>query len=376
MNRRFPGPYGELVFVFSLGLLAQVELWLDRAWAPAREELALVALAMTAVLLLRLRVPLVTLALAAAGLTVVTAASPVANNDPMTLVIMTLVAIYSVGAHTRGRSLLAGTVLVLGVIGLAVVQDGGSLNVSGFLFFGFLVGGPFLAGLAIRIRRERERLLVRERDERARTAVAEERARIARELHDVVAHAVSVIVVQARGGRRMLAADPEEARAAFDTIEETGHQALTEMRRLLGLLRADDESLALAPQPSLAQLDRLVLQVRDAGLPVEVEVVGEPRELPPGVDVSAYRIVQEALTNALRHAGPARAHVRVRYAEDGVELEITDDGAGGANGSGGGHGLVGIRERVAVYGGELRAGPRAEGGYVLRARLPFDWAGV
>ncbi len=143
------------------------------------------------------------------------------------------------------------------------------------------------------------------------------------------------------------------------------------MRRLLGLLRSDDAELALAPQPSLAQLDRLVAQIREAGLPVEVEVEGEPVELPPGVDLSAYRIVQEALTNALRHAGPAHAHVRVRYRADELELEITDDGPGATNGDGGGHGLVGMRERVAVYGGELRAGSRLEGGFALRARLPL-----
>jgi signal transduction histidine kinase len=281
------------------------------------------------------------------------------------------IAVYSVGAHTRpGVPTAGGLALVGALVALGALSEDQS-DFGDVVFFSVVFGGVWLAGRAIRRRRLREAELVVERDTSALAAVAEERARIARELHDVVAHAVSVIVLQARGGRRILDEDPDEARGAFDTIEETGTRALVEMRRLLGLLRADDEALALAPQPSLGELDRLAAQVREAGLPVEVAIEGEPVELPPGVDVSAYRIVQEALTNALRHAGPARARVLVRYGADELELEITDDGPGIANGAGAGHGLVGIRERVAVYGGELTAGSRVEGGYALRARLPL-----
>ncbi|MGH2968311.1 MAG: sensor histidine kinase, partial [Solirubrobacteraceae bacterium] len=209
---------------------------------------------------------------------------------------------------------------------------------------------------------------------KAREAVVEERARIARELHDVVAHAISVIVLQARGGRRMLAEDPDDTRRALDAIEHAGAQALAEMRRLLGMLRQADDELALAPRPSLTRIDELVAQLAATGLPVAVTVEGEPLELPPGIDVSAYRIVQEALTNALKHAGPARAHVTLRYTPDELELVIVDDGAGTGNGGGSGHGLAGLRERVAVYGGELESGRRAEGGYALRARLPLRTA--
>ena len=205
----------------------------------------------------------------------------------------------------------------------------------------------------------------------AEAAIVEERGRIARELHDVVAHAISVIVLQARGGRRLHDSEPDETRGALDTIEHTGQQALVEMRRLVGLLRESDEELALAPQPTLSRLDHLVDQVRAAGLPVELSIEGEPIELPPGIDLSAYRIVQEALTNALKHAGPAQARVSLRYHPDGLEIEIADDGAGTANGDSGGHGLVGIRERVSVYGGELDAGPQADGGFAVRARLPY-----
>ncbi|HXV95342.1 MAG TPA: histidine kinase, partial [Gaiellaceae bacterium] len=251
-------------------------------------------------------------------------------------------------------------------------------TLGAYVFFLLVVGGPWLAGRAIRYRRLSERRLEdravaadREREKMARAAVAEERARIARELHDVVAHAISVIVLQARGGRRSLASEPDEAREAFDSIETTGEQALTEMRRLLGMLRRGDEELALAPQPSLQSLAALASQVSEAGLPVEVTIEGDQRELPPGVDLSAFRIVQEALTNALKHAGPATAHVFVRYGEDELELEILDTGPGAEAGDGVGHGLVGMRERAALYGGEVVTGRHTAGGFAVRVRLPL-----
>jgi signal transduction histidine kinase len=369
--RRFLASYGELVFVFALGALAQAELWLDDTWAADREELALVALAMTAILLLRLRAPVPTLVLEAAAMTVVGVVSSVEDNDPMTLVIMVLVAVYSAGAHTRGRALHAASVVVVVAVAAAVVEDGTSYNISGVLFYGVLVGGPFLVGIAMRIRRERERLLVHEREERARRAVADERTRIARELHDVVAHAISVIVLQARGARHSLADDPDDARHAIDAIERTASQALGEMRRLLAILREDGDAAQLAPEASLAHLDVLTGEIRAAGLPVELRVSGEPRELPPGLDASAYRIVQEALTNALKHAGQATAVVTVHYGADALELEVEDDGAGPQNGRSGGHGLLGMRERAAVFGGSVEAGPRTGSGFAVRASLPL-----
>jgi len=217
MIRRFLRAHGELSFLFALGALAQVELWLDSEWSENRYELAPIALVMTALLLLRLRAPLLTLLLELAALELATAVNTVPTNDPMGVILPVAVALYSTGAHTRGRVFAIGSLVVLVAIVGAMVQDGSSLNVSGFLFFGFFIGAPFVGGAVIRIRRERERLLVSERDEKARTAVAEERARIARELHDVVAHGVSVIVLQARGGRRVLDEDPAEAREAFDS---------------------------------------------------------------------------------------------------------------------------------------------------------------
>src|SRR5262245_25130432 len=292
--------------------------------------------------------------------------------------ILVLIGLYSAGAHTEGRQLVAAVGLSIALWILITASDPDGLYLGGLVFFGIVVFAPFVVGRLIRARRQREELpeertvvLEREREERARAAVAEERVRIARELHDVVAHAISVIVLQARGGRKQLDTDPMQTSLALDAIEETATLALTEMRRLLGLLRESDEELALAPQPTLARVDELVQQVRDAGLPVELSVEGQSAALPAGVDLSAYRIVQEALTNALKHAGPTTARVVIRYGKDGVDLDISDEGAGADNGNGPGHGLTGIHERVAVFGGEVAAGERPEGGYAVRARLPY-----
>jgi signal transduction histidine kinase len=227
-----------------------------------------------------------------------------------------------------------------------------------------------LVRLVVGAKERRANLAERERDVAAREAVIAERGRIARELHDVVAHHVSMIVLQAGAERHALAGAENGTRDVLGTIEQTGRSALTEMRRLLQMLR-EDEADPLAPQPGLADLPVLVSQVREAGLDVALEVDGERRELPVGLELSAYRIVQEALTNALKHAGDAAASVRVRYGEDAIELEVTDDGMGGGSVERvGGHGLVGMRERVALYGGQLEARRRDEGGYVVRALLP------
>jgi signal transduction histidine kinase len=285
-----------------------------------------------------------------------------------------LLAVYSAAAHTSGaRTLIAGGMTIALYVNDLVAIDPDGVNADTVIFYALLFGSPWVTGRAVRERRLNARQLEQEKA-RAATAIVEERARIGRELHDVVAHAISVMVLQARGGRRVLESDPADAREAFAVIERTGQQALGEMRRLLGMLRRSDEELALAPQPSLKQITTLVEQVRAAGLPVEVTVDGEPRELPPGVELSAFRIVQEALTNALKHAGPARAHVFVRYGADDLELEIADDGEGIGDGSGSGYGLIGMRERVTVYGGELQAGRRPGGGYALRVRLPLGSA--
>jgi signal transduction histidine kinase len=220
--------------------------------------------------------------------------------------------------------------------------------------------------------RERAEQAEREREERALLAVSDERARIARELHDVVGHSVSVMTVQASAARRLLRPQQEKEREALLVVEKTGREAMAEMRRMVGVLRRPEEAPALAPQPSLEQIQKLVEHTREAGLPVELRIEGQPVELPAGIDLTAYRLVQEGLTNAIKHAQAQSAEVVIRYGDDDVEVSVTDDGLGGGDGDGGGHGLVGMRERVSVYGGELEAGPRTGGGFRLRARLPFS----
>jgi signal transduction histidine kinase len=239
--------------------------------------------------------------------------------------------------------------------------------------------GAWLLGAYVRTRRlyvaelrERAARAELEREERAAAAVADERARIARELHDAIAHGVSVMVVQAEAAEEVLDADPVAARGALRKVQRSGRVALGELRRLVGVLRADDARLQLVPQPGLSSLDRLVAEVRESGFPVGFRVEGEARHLPPGIDLSAYRIVQEALTNVIKHAGPARAEVLVAYRDGLLLLEVADDGAGPAATNGGGHGLAGMRERVALYGGELEAGARDGGGFLVCARLPVS----
>lgn len=216
---------------------------------------------------------------------------------------------------------------------------------------------------------ERAERAERERESESARARAEEQARIARELHDVIAHNVSVMVVQAAAGNDVFDSRPDRAREALQTIEESGRKALGEMRRLLGIVRADGAEYA--PQPGLEQLDEVVKHVRAAGLTVEVGVEGVPRPLPAGIDLSAYRVVQEALTNTLKHAKATRASVTIGYGDDTLEIAVRDDGVGSAGGDGSGHGLIGMRERVEAFGGSLDAGPSPTGGFSVVARFPL-----
>jgi signal transduction histidine kinase len=363
---------GDELLAAGLTALFLTQIWLLHESIGTRLAVSVGALVLGAAAARRSRMPLALLTLlvvlSAAGATL-----PKRFGDIEAIGAFVLLAVYSAAAHTSGRRTLVAGALTFAVYVTTMVTDQDGVNVAAIIFFGLVFGGPWLAGRAIRRRRLRERELEQEKAD-AEAAVVEERSRIARELHDVVAHSISVMVLQARGGRHVIGSDPSEAREAFGVIERTGHQALEEMRRLLGMLRASDDKIALAPQPTLEQLDTLLDQVRAAGLPVEVVIEGEPAELPPGVDLSAYRIVQEALTNALKHAGPARARVVVRYGPDDLELEIADDGTGNGDGAGSGHGLIGMHERVSIYGGELQAGRRPGGGYALRARLPLGSA--
>ncbi|HEX6619886.1 MAG TPA: histidine kinase [Solirubrobacteraceae bacterium] len=293
-------------------------------------------------------------------------------------VFLCVVGIFLVGLRAPTRDLVVAGVAAVGLLTATSVLEGVSGDMaSGILWVTIVpVGIPALAGRVLRSRNalnrrldEQAREIECNRAEREAAAVLGERTRIARELHDVVAHDVSVMLVQAAAAKRTVPADPERARAAIAAVEDTGREALGELRRLLGVLRRGDEELALAPQPSLHRIGTLVQRMRATGLPVELEVAGDPVHLPPGVDAAAFRIVQEALVNIVRHAAATRASVRVDYEPQAVELVVSDDGAGDGP-IRDGRGLVNLRERVALYGGELRAGRRRPRGFELRARLP------
>jgi signal transduction histidine kinase len=294
-------------------------------------------------------------------------------------------AFHSLGSQLpRRRSLAIGlpVVALLTAFTISGVAYNESVEWESVIVVLIATAGPLFLGGEVYGRRrylseleERAALLERDREEQARRAVREERARIARELHDIVAHEMTVMTVQAAAARRMLERDTTEAADALSAIEEAGHDALTEMRRLLGLLRTEDQPAARAPQPGLGRLGGLVEQMEEAGLPVDVTVEGEPQPLPTGVDLNAYRIIQESLTNTLKHGGPgARATVRLVYGPGDLTVEIADDGRGAAQAlakdEAAGHGLVGMRERMAMLDGELRAGPRMGGGYRVSARIP------
>jgi signal transduction histidine kinase len=280
-----------------------------------------------------------------------------------------LCSMYALAVWTSTRLFVIGaTVLALPTFVAVAIRGEPKGGIS------FTVVALVVMVLVRRVVGDRERraeIAERERDLVAREAVVEERARIARELHDVIAHHVSMIVLQAGAERRVLDGANASTREVLETVERTGRSALTEMRRLLGMLRADTNE-PLTPQPRLTDLPILVDQLRAAGLPVDLRVEGDPRELPVGIELSAYRIVQEALTNALKHAGKATASVNIRYGSDSLELEIADDGAEGSTPvASGGHGLLGMRQRVALYGGRLDAGRRPGGGFAVRVLLPI-----
>jgi signal transduction histidine kinase len=361
-----------------LAVAGQAEVWAGGELTARRAADALVVLAVTVPLAWRRRAPVAVTAIVTVLLVL---GSVVSVSGSGALFVAFLIVVYSLGAHAAGRARDIGVAVVVVGVGAAQIVAASRGEDAGFPGVWVFLALPFVLGClrrwqrldAVRLR-ERADQLEREREEQARLAVAAERTRIARELHDVVAHAISLIVVQARAGRRTPGGETGPTREALDAIEETGRQALAEMRRLVGLLRADEEEPTLGPLPGLGQLEALVRHVSDAGLPVDLRTEGEAADLPAGIEVSAYRIVQEALTNTLKHAGPASARVIVHYRPDELELEVIDTGCGGQQAATGGHGLVGMRERVSVYGGEMEAGESDGGGFAIRARLPLEWA--
>ncbi|WP_446220332.1 histidine kinase [Micromonospora sp. IBHARD004] len=327
----------------------------------------------------------------AVGAAVATLAVPVLlGHAPTTQGVTFVVLTYTMAAHRRLRPATLAAVLLWVPVVLAntIAPLDGVLDMGpAYLVLNNLLTASvaYAVGRAVHARRQstqalRERARVAEANQRslAEQAVADERRRIARELHDVVAHHVSVMGVLATGARRVLRRDPDTADEAIATIEETSRATLREMRRLLDVLRTDAEPAAdLAPQPGLTGIEALVEQVREAGLPVTVRVDGRPGPMEEGVALTVYRIVQEALTNALKHAGAATALVRLTFADGSLAVEVTDTGRGpGPAPERIGHGLVGMRERVALYGGVLRTGPRPGGGFRVYARIPLEPVGV
>jgi signal transduction histidine kinase len=292
-----------------------------------------------------------------------------------------LASAFLLGNQRDARRAWVGLAIVLGGIATVVYNIPGVATAELFVIpidFGI----SWAAGYALRERAQkaeaaetRAERAERERDAAARIAVAEERARIARELHDIVAHAVSVMVLQVGAVRHKLPDELADDREALRSVERAGRTALTEMRRLLGAMRDEREEVSFVPQPGLDGLDSLLEEVTRAGLPVELHVDGEPFPLPRGVDLSAYRIVQEGLTNALKHARATTANVTVRYALDELQIEVRDNGVGSSTTDGLGHGLVGVRERVKIYGGQMSAGSANGGGFVLSTRLPLSGDG-
>ena len=294
------------------------------------------------------------------------------------------VLLFAIALHS-GRTLAAGAFLATAaaLVIATLLQPAGVVQTADALSIALATLVAWLAGENLRQRRnrwaalrERNEMLEREREERARQAVIAERLRIARELHDVVAHAMSVIAVQAGVGHHVAESQPREAQRSLAAIETTSRQALTEMRRLLGVLRQDGQARSeITPAPGLQDVPALISHVADGGLTARLQIQGAPLDIPPGVDLTAYRIVQEALTNAIKHGGP-RADVMLAYTADAISVEVVNDASAqrprGPHAVAPGHGLIGMRERVAVFGGEFTASPRPGGGFRIAARLPYE----
>jgi signal transduction histidine kinase len=368
-----PPGRADLLLAGAFLLETQVEL----SFLDASTGTVLAARALTLVMAFgvaaRRRAPLVAAALVFAALTVMEQLGDATNTSLVGPFVSAFIVSYSVGANLEGRALAAGVTWLVALVSVMAVADPTSddgLN----LVWGWLVivAAPVLAGRLLRDRARLARALhTAASDENpdpwAERAVAEERTRIAAELHDVVARALGRMVADADGAAALVHAEPARAALAFAAVEQTGRDALAEIRRLLGVLRREDDELALAPQPTLAHVADLVRRARAAGLPVELRVEGTPAPLAAGADLTAYRVVQEALAGAVREGAAAGATVSVRYGAEAVDLEVLDDGAARPA-------PMGIEERVALYGGELRTASSRDGGQALRARLPLGSA--
>ena len=388
--RRTAGPFTLLrrvdplvadgLLALMVGAVLEYDLLVGFASSSSRWDAraAAVLLAQAVPLAWRRRRPLAVFCAVA----VATLAYTLLGLPPAGFGIALLAALYSVAAHNPRSAALAVLPLDVAVLAVGLAAAHPAATPSEAVVQLLVHGTAWMLGDTVRTHRayaaeleRRAERLANDRAEQARRAVDAERTRIARELHDVVAHHVSVIAVQAGGAAAVLTAKPERAQQAIDAISETARQALVELRRLLGVLRDEGDAAPSAPQPGLAAIEALVAEVRDAGVPVTLRIDGEPRPMPAGVDLSLYRIVQESLTNVLKHAGPAPTDVVVRWRHDEVELEVVDAGSGtdvpAVALSGEGHGLVGMRERAALFGGRLEAARLPGGGFRVHAVLPL-----
>ena len=361
---------GALVVAGLVEALTTTETTMPRAVHAAITTTVMLALA------LRRRAPLAVVVVALAAILV--GGRP---DTPFVLFAAMVIACYSAGRFLDGRRALVGLLIAVGPAGLGLALDDG--DAADLAAIAVLYGGPWVVGRLVQQETRRAdtadaraaELEVADADRRAQAA-AEERARIARELHDIVSHSISVITLQTQAVRRRLRPDQGAEARDLAAVESTARQAMVELRRLFGVLRADGEPAPLAPQPGLDQLPRLLERTREARLPVLLRIQGEPTPLSPGIDLAAYRIVQESVTNALKHAGEARVTVTLDYAPAELSISVVDDGRVPSRANGGsGHGLVGMRERIQLYGGRLDAGPRPEGGYAVHAVLPLPDGG-
>lgn len=367
----------EVLLATGLAVGIELELALSRhLWTPGR---GLAGLLITLPLAFRLRHPLTALMAVVAGVVVMAALGNHGFTGPVFPSIAVLLALYAVGSRTRGTELAVAVCVSLGGLfaaGLLAAADPGGTFALALLVTasGLLVGGALgVLRFESEAFDERAAELERAQDEHVRVAVADERRRIARELHDVIGHSISVMGVQAGAVRSVLREDQKRERDALHRVERTGREAVGEMRRLIGLLRPDDDGVG-EPTPSLRRVEQLVQELQSSGLAVRLNVRGNLDSLPAGIDLAGYRILQEALTNVLKHAPGATVEASVGCTDDGLRVDVIDDGDAPMPGAGEhvGHGLLGMRERVALYGGELITGPRDGGGFAVHARLPLE----
>ena len=372
--RSLPAVAQDLAFALALSAYTQWELSVAEVVQGPMWAQRLAFLMMTGAIAGRRATPLAAAVVGAAGMAVQTVLGvALAAGGFLAVIALT----HSVALRCPRRAAVAGLVMIMAAVHLydVLYPEEFSLpdliaNAAIFLLVWALGRGA--RRWRHRTQELRERAAAQQRQQEERSAIAQERASIARELHDIVAHAISVMVLQAGAARQVLNAQPQRASGPLLAVEDSGRQALDEMHRLLGILRRDDDGLAVASVATLDRLPELVDHMRATGLDVEVTIEGEPHSLPSSLEQSAYRIVQEALTNTLKHSAAKRARVLIRYTSDALDLDVSDDGAAARQGAttGAGQGLVGMRERAALFGGELSAGPDANGTWAVRARLP------